>query len=149
MASGDDVIWLPGDVRTEIHVRGEDTEGAFCLMVDQPPAGWRLPVHRHLREAETIHVVEGRFAMEIGGKRTVLEPGDTVHVPAGVVHSGGNIAAETGRRVVIFSPAGLERFFLEIGADRPDQPIDLPSMIAAAARHGFIFSEEAASNSRN
>lgn len=141
MPSATEVVWLPGGVRTEVHLRGEDTGGSFCLMVDQPPAGWRLPPHRHLREAETIHVVEGRFDMEVDGESRVLGPGETIHVPAGVVHSGGNAGTEAGRRIVVFSPAGLERFFLEIGAAGPDEPTDLPELLAAAARHGFVFTE--------
>ena len=45
-----------------------------------------------------------------------LGAGDTAHVPVGCVHSGGNVGREMGRRVVIFSPAGVEGFFLEVGA---------------------------------
>jgi len=32
-------VWMPGGVRTEIHLAGEDTAGTFCLIVDHPPAG--------------------------------------------------------------------------------------------------------------
>ena len=92
-----------------------------------------------LHEAETIHIVAGRFSMEVDGVKSVLEPGDTVHVPIGAVHSGGNVGLETGTRVVIFSPAGLERLFLEIGAAAPGTPADVPALVAAAAAHGFVF----------
>jgi hypothetical protein len=77
--------------------------------------------------------------MEVDGAQSVLEAGDTVHVPIGAVHSGSNVSSETGRRVVIFSPAGLERFFLEIGAAAPGAPTDVPALVAAAAAHGFVF----------
>ena len=43
------------------------------------------------------------------------------------------------KRVVIFSPAGLERFFLEIGAAAPGAPADLSALVSAAAAHGFVF----------
>jgi len=43
---------MPGGVRTEIHLAAEDTEGAFCLIVDHPPAGWSLPAHRHRSEID-------------------------------------------------------------------------------------------------
>src|SRR4051812_11783022 len=102
-------VWMPGGVRTEVHLGGEETGGAFCLLVDQPPAGWSLPPHLHRGAAETIHVVEGEFEMVIGGQTARLAAGETVHVPAGVVHSGGNIGSAAGRRVVMFSPAGMER----------------------------------------
>jgi hypothetical protein len=57
MAAEPQVVWMPGGVRTEIHLRAEETGGAFCLLVDEPPAGWSLPPHRHRGVAETIHIV--------------------------------------------------------------------------------------------
>ena len=47
MATEPEVVWMPGGVRTEIQLHGEDTGGAFCLLLDQPPAGWSLPAHLH------------------------------------------------------------------------------------------------------
>jgi quercetin dioxygenase-like cupin family protein len=126
-------------VRTEVHLVGEQTGGAFCMFVDQPPAGWSLPAHRHLNEAETIHVVEGEFDMVVEGERSLLRAGDTIHVPRGAVHSGGNVGSATGRRVVIFSPAGVERFFLEVGVATPAERIDPATALASAMRHGWEF----------
>src|SRR6266480_3982006 len=76
------VVWLPGDVRSEIHLTGEHTADDFCLSVDHPPPGWRLPTHYHASEAETILVLEGRFEVDIGGQHGVLGPGDVAHIPA-------------------------------------------------------------------
>jgi quercetin dioxygenase-like cupin family protein len=132
-------VWMPGGVRTEIHLGSEETGGAFCLLVDHPPPGWALPAHRHRNEAETIHVVEGEFEMEIAGRRSRVGPGHTVHVPVGVIHSGGNVGRVPGRRVVLFSPAGMERFFLEAGAPTPDAPADVGAALASAVRHGWEF----------
>jgi uncharacterized cupin superfamily protein len=75
MAGDLHVVWMPGDVRTEIHLVGQDTEGAFCLLVDHPPVGWSLPPHRHGNEAETIHIVRRDFVMDIAGERSRLSPG--------------------------------------------------------------------------
>jgi hypothetical protein len=130
---------MPGGVRTGIHLDGQDTAGAFCLLVDQPPAGWFLPPHRHANEAETIHIVEGEFAMELEGARTRLTAGETIHIPRGVAHSGGNVGETHGRRVVIFSPAGMERFFLEAGQPTADSEPDLAAVLASATRHGWEF----------
>jgi quercetin dioxygenase-like cupin family protein len=130
---------MPGGVRTEIHLSGQDTAGAFCLLVDYPPAGWSLPVHRHANEAETIHIVEGDFEMELDGAPTKLSAGETIHIAQGVAHSGGNVGQRTGRRVVIFSPAGMERFFLEAGQPTADSQPDLAAVLASATRHGWQF----------
>lgn len=132
-------VWMPGGVRTEVHLGGEDTGGAFCLLVDEPPAGWSLPAHRHRNEAETIHVVSGAFWMEVDGRRLRLEAGQTVHVARGVVHAGGTLGDEPGRRVIVFSPAGLERFFLEAGAPAPGEEAGRAAALEAATRHGWEF----------
>jgi ribosomal protein S18 acetylase RimI-like enzyme/mannose-6-phosphate isomerase-like protein (cupin superfamily) len=134
-----DVVWMPGGVRTEIRLGAERTGGTFCLLVDEPPAGWRLPAHRHLGESETIQVLEGEFEMDIAGERSLLRAGDTIHVPAGVVHAGGNVGQQTGRRLVIFHPAGVEGFFREVGAESPSDPMDAVAVLDSAARHGWEF----------
>jgi quercetin dioxygenase-like cupin family protein len=139
MAGDVPVVWMPGGVRTEIHLAAEHSAGAFCLVVDHPPAGWSLPAHRHKNEAETIHVVEGDFEMEVDGQRSQLSAGETIHVPRGVVHSSANIGRQPGTRVVLFSPAGMERFFLEAGAPTAESEIDLTATLDCAIRHGWEF----------
>ena len=125
-------VTLPGGTRVEIHLSADDTAGQLCLLVDHPPAGWALPPHRHRNEAETIHVLEGRFELTVDGERREMGPGDTAHVPRGVVHSGGNIGDEQGRRLVVFTPGGIEGWFLEVG-ESPD------SALEAALRYGWEF----------
>jgi quercetin dioxygenase-like cupin family protein len=133
------VVWMPGAVRTEIHLVGEDTAGAFCLLVDHPPAGWSLPAHRHANEAETIHIVEGDFEMQLDGAPIRLSAGQTIHVPRGVTHSGGNVGQGGGQRIVLFSPAGMERFFLEAGRTVADRAPDIAAVLACASRYGWQF----------
>lgn len=109
------------------------------MLIDEPPAGWALPTHRHRDEAETIHVLEGRFEMDIAGEPRELRTGETIHIPAGVDHGGRNSGDQHGRRVVIFSPGGMERFFLEVGQERADTEFDLEAAIGAATRFGWEF----------
>jgi len=139
MGSVPRVVWMPGGTRTEIHLGTEDTAGAFCLLVDHPPTGWSLPAHLHHGTAETIHVVQGSFEIEIEGRRVALAAGETVHVPAETVHATANVGDAEGRRVLVFSPAGMERFFLEAGAATPDGPADSARTLEAAIRHGWEF----------
>ncbi len=142
MARDTPVLWMPGRVRTEIHLASEDTGGAFCLLVDEPPVGWSLPAHRHRDEAETIHIVEGDFIVEVEGEPSRLSAGRTVHVPKGAIHSSTNVGTQPGRRIVLFSPAGMERFFLEAGAPTAESEIDLRAALASAVRHGWEFVAE-------
>ena len=130
---------MPGGVRTEIHLTSAETAGAFCLLVDEPPPGWSLPPHLHRGVAETIHIVGGEFEMEVDGHRARLVAGETLHVPADAVHAGGNAGDQRGRRVLIFSPAGMEEFFRETGAPSPDAEIDPRAALGSAIRHGWEF----------
>lgn len=130
---------MPGGVRTEIHLTGEDTDGAFCMLIDEPPAGWSLPAHLHLDAGETIHVLAGEFEMTVDGATERIGPGDTVHVPAGVVHAGGNVGAAPGRRLLVFGPAGMEEFFREAGAPTPEAEVDRRAALDSALRHGWQF----------
>jgi quercetin dioxygenase-like cupin family protein len=139
MGAGRRTVWMPGPNLVEVHLRREDTGDAFCLLVDYPPPGWFLPPHRHLNEAETIYVVEGEFEMEVDGRASSLAPGQSLHVPRGVVHSSRNVGTTPGQRVLIFSPAGLEGFFLEAGAPTPDEEVDASAAGAAAQRYGMEF----------
>jgi Cupin domain len=109
------------------------------LLLDEPPAGWSLPAHVHKDAAETIHVLEGDFEMTVAGTTERLGPGQTLHIPAGVVHAGGNVGTGLGRRLLIFSPAGMELFFREAGAPSPEAEVDRGAALAAALRHGWRF----------
>jgi quercetin dioxygenase-like cupin family protein len=133
------VVWMPGAVRTEIHLDARDTDGAFCLLIDQPPVGWSLPAHLHHGAAETIHIIEGEFEMEVAGRRFLLRAGETTHVAPDTVHAGANVGASGARRLLIFSPAGMERFFLEVGAASAEARADPAAVLGAAVRHGWEF----------
>jgi quercetin dioxygenase-like cupin family protein len=135
------VVWMPGAVRTEIHLDSADTGGAFCLLVDEPPPGWSLPAHLHRAQAETIHVIDGALEMTVDGRRSLLAQGESIHVPAGAVHTSANPGAAPLRRVVIFSPGGMERFFIEAGVATPDTEPARAAALAAAIRHGWEFVE--------
>jgi quercetin dioxygenase-like cupin family protein len=132
------IVWMPGGVRTEIHLGAEQTGGAICLLVDELPPGWALPEHLHRGEAETMHVLGGEMEVRIDGRDHLVGPGQTAHVPAGTPHSGRNAGAGPLRRVVIFSPGGMERFFLQAGAPTPDA-VDPRAALDAALRHGWEF----------
>jgi quercetin dioxygenase-like cupin family protein len=139
MAFEPEVVWMPGGVRTEIHLTGPDTNGVFCLLVDEPSPGWALPPHLHHGVAETIYILDGEFEMEVDGQPRHLAAGQTLHVPADVVHAGGNVGVSPGRRIIMFSPAGMEGFFREAGAPSRTADVDPRAAFEAAVRHGWEF----------
>ncbi|HVS99581.1 MAG TPA: hypothetical protein VHE08_03615, partial [Solirubrobacterales bacterium] len=64
----------------------------------------------------------------------------TGHVPpASSTQAAGNVGPGTGRRLVVFSPAGMEEFFRAAGAASPGAEIDPRTALDAATRHGWKF----------
>lgn len=123
---------LPGGVHAIIHIRGDQTQGSMTVMSDQAPVGWHLPPHRHAREAETVHVTAGELWMVIDGERRVLAVGETVHIPAGVLHEGGTLGDQPVSRLVVFSPGGMDRLFEQL-ARTPEKAL------ALSTAYGWTF----------
>ena len=106
-------ISLVGDTYT-ITVDGDDTEGRFCVVdMHIPPGGGPGP-HRHDFE-ETFIVVNGEIEATFRGKKSVVHAGETVNIPANAPHQFQNTSGNSARMICICSPAGQEKFFLEIG----------------------------------
>ena len=134
MSLVDQILQLPGGVQTRIHVTGEQSGGAFTLMTDTAPPGWQLPPHRHANESETIHITSGALWLDLDGERLELRRGETAFVERGRLHSSGTLGNEPVGRIVVFSPAGLEHFFIALSATtRPEEGLRL------ATEHGWRF----------
>lgn len=131
---------MPGGMLTEIHADGEQTGGRFCMVItEDPDCDWALARHHHEHESETIHVISGRMEMTVGTDTTELGPGDSIHIPAGTPHSGSCIGDEPGRRLVVFSPAGIEGFFRAIGSPSPGEVAEPETIVAATQQYGWVF----------
>lgn len=63
------------------------------------------PRHRHNRCEEVLYLMRGRLRHTIGDDAVVLEPGDTLRVPAGVFHNAVNIGDVDADMIVAYSSA--------------------------------------------
>lgn len=71
--------------------------------------GCSNPRHSHPNCEEVLHVVQGTIAHTAdGGSEAVLSPGDTVSVPANIVHNARNIGDELAVLSICFSSADRE-----------------------------------------
>jgi quercetin dioxygenase-like cupin family protein len=71
--------------------------------------------HLHREQDEWFYCLEGEFRFEIGEAKFSLHPGDSVLGPRKVPHVWAYVGGETGRILVVFSPAGaMEAFFREV-----------------------------------
>jgi quercetin dioxygenase-like cupin family protein len=60
--------------------------------------------HKHPDQEEVISVVEGRIEQWLEQKRQELGPGESVFIPAGVVHASFNISNSAAKLMVVLAP---------------------------------------------
>jgi quercetin dioxygenase-like cupin family protein len=106
-------IGLVGDTYT-VTVTGENTNGQFCLIDMHIPPGGGPPPHRHDFE-ETFILLEGEMEATFRGKKSIVRAGDTLNIPSNAPHQFHNVSTKPVRMLCICSPAGQEKFFMEVG----------------------------------
>jgi uncharacterized cupin superfamily protein len=92
------------------------------------------PPHRHDFE-ETFILLEGEMEATFRGKKSIVRAGDTLTIPANAPHQFHNTSTRPVRMLCICSPAGQEKFFMEVGvpiATRTTPPAKLGKDEAAA-----------------
>ena len=128
-------IGLVGDTYT-ITVSGEDTKGRFCVIDMHVPPGGGPPPHRHDFE-ETFIVLEGEMQAVFRGKKLVVRAGDTINIPANAPHQFHNASTNPVRMICICSPAGQEKFFMEVGVSVATRTTP-PPKLSEAEQAAFI-----------
>ena len=96
-------------------VTGEDTGGAFdYFIVEVGPKGGP-PLHVHHGQEETIHVLQGRYKIQIGDETFRLAEGGFAYLPSGVPHAFLNLTDDPGEIIVVYTPGGGHKFYEELG----------------------------------
>jgi quercetin dioxygenase-like cupin family protein len=119
-----------------ILLTGDDTAGRYTLIDMLVPPGGGPPPHRHDFE-EMFTVLEGEVQLTFRGEHAIARAGETVNVPANAPHAFTNASGQPARLLCMCSPAGQEKFFLEVGelvATRTQPPAELDE----AGRAAFI-----------
>jgi quercetin dioxygenase-like cupin family protein len=106
-------LGLVGDTYT-VTVTGEQTAGRFCVIDMHIPPGGGPPPHRHDFD-ETFILLDGEMEATFRGKKTIVRTGETINIPANAPHQFHNISAQPVRMICVCSPAGQEKFFMEVG----------------------------------
>ena len=110
------------------------TGGAFALaeVVERADGGPPRAIHHD--HDETIYILEGERVMQVGEQTAHAGAGSIVYVPRGTVHSHRNVGPGPHRAIVLFTPGGLEGFFIEVS--ELTGPPDPARLTAIAARYG-------------
>lgn len=94
-------------------------EKLMLVRVHMPP-GKGHAFHVHPAMEEIIYILEGRAEQWVDREKRILGPGETAHIPQGVVHGTYNSGAETLRFLAILSPAKFEGpALVDVSHDEP------------------------------
>jgi len=85
-----------------------------------------LPAHTHPDAEQAMIVTSGRIAFTVAADETVLEAGDVVVIPRGVLHSGRSIEGEA-TFIEVFAPARVENVVGFLGGSSMPAP-EMPEM---------------------
>lgn len=136
-------LWLVGDTYT-LKVSGEQTGGAFSLSEALIPPGGGPPPHIHYGEDETFVVLEGELRLQVDDRTLPAPAGTVLYVPKGTRHQYTNVGATAVRMLFLYTPAGMERMFTEIGLPAqpggeapPPSPEDVAKLVSVAAKYRF------------
>jgi quercetin dioxygenase-like cupin family protein len=123
---------------TRMHVKvGHAENAAYSLieMVHPPSVGPAL--HRHPGGDEAFYVLEGEYEIRCGSDTFIGSAGSFVFVPRGAPH--GYTVGADGGRVLVVTPAGLERYFAEVADRLGKGPVSVDDEAEIAARYGQEF----------
>jgi quercetin dioxygenase-like cupin family protein len=138
-AGGPDAPLVPGFTATTRLTAAET--GSISIVEHVFSPGSLVPPHRHTREDEISYVVEGEIGFRSDGREVSLAAGCYIVKPRGELHSMWNAGTRPARMIEIISPAGFERYFVELAeavaavGGRPDPKVTAP----IAARYGLAF----------
>jgi quercetin dioxygenase-like cupin family protein len=128
--------WYPGHSLT-FKSTGKDTSGTCTWMLVENSPREGVPFHKHLHEDESFYVIDGRFEITVRDSTVVGGPGTYMWGPRGVEHRWTNVGSSRGRLLNVFTPSGLEEYFLAVAipiASSSQQPtVDMVALNARMA----------------
>ena len=92
-------------------IGSDQTDGRFSVLTGEVGPRSLIVPHTHAREDELSFVQQGRIGARVGDRDAVVEAGEFLFRPRGVLHALWNPMDEPAVTVEFISPGGLERFF--------------------------------------
>jgi len=100
----------------------EVTHGRFTAIENEIPSDQGPPEHIHAREDEMYFVLDGTIRFKAGGRYFDAPAGAFMFIPRGTPHCFRNAGPGRARLLVMFAPAGMERFFRGLATLPPGAP---------------------------
>ena len=121
----------------------EETNGSLTMFEMHLLPGGRMPVPHHHRDwEETVYGLKGSTTWTVDGRTVTVGPGDSLHIPRGIVHGFANDTSEAPTCLCVLTPGVLgPAYFRDIAAlvagGRPD-PVQIK---ATMLRYGLVPKE--------
>ncbi len=117
-------------------ITGDDTDGKFDHFDIRVGYLGGPPLHAHIEQDETFHVISGELRLKVGEQMIDAKEGQFVYIPKNTVHTYVNLKQEPARAVGILVPGGFDKFVEEMAAyqssvEKPDQA----KLAEISARH--------------
>ncbi len=121
----------PNDVK----ISGKDTNGQLAVFEYVGTQKVGPSFHIHFDQDEIFTVVEGEYLFQVGEKKDILKPGDTIFLPRQVPHTWIQLS-DLGKLIYYLQPAGkMEEFFMTMNDLKGRPTADEMDKIHAA--HGM------------
>ena len=123
-------VWSLGG-RFTLKIGEADAGGRFALVETLAFRATEPPLHIHHKENEAWYVLDGHMTFYVGDAVLEAGAGSFVFAPSGIAHTF-TVDVEPTRVLVFASPAGFERFALELGkpatSDEPPPGLGVPGL---------------------
>ena len=120
----------------------EQTGGRETVWLETTPPNGGPPLHFHINEDETFHVLEGRVAFFQDSHWEEVGPGGSAFLPRGELHTFQNVGDTPARMLLSTIPAGFDLFFSRCAEEwAKDGGPDMARIFQIAAEHGIHFKQ--------
>lgn len=135
--AGDGEVADLGVAVMRLLVGAEHTGGALGVAEFRGRRGaWTVP-HEHRELEECFYVLSGEFAFRAGDRQVEAAAGAFLMVPRGTPHVLEAVSDEASL-LVLWTPGGLERMFLELARLHPESLTDPAARAAVSSRYDSI-----------
>ncbi|NEU07867.1 cupin domain-containing protein [Flavihumibacter sp. R14] len=138
---GETIMLREGTSLVKIKVARTNGYESMSFLASTLPPGDIIPIHKHLNEDEIIFFHEGTGILTVGEKEYSIIPDLVAMVPKGVWHGIQNAGKEPIQMRFVYSPAGFEGYFREVGTPegKPFIKRSLEERKPIAKKWGMIF----------
>ncbi len=131
----------PGGRSILLKAGSADTRGAYSLLQFTTPPGSPWSTHHIHPATEAWYVLGGELTFRLGESILPAPAGSFILAPGGMPHSLVNSGTRFAEYLVIFSPAGVEDFFIDLSrlveSARPNEPSP-DALNALAQQYGIV-----------